>query len=465
MLFEREIKESFERNALEYFGKDFEKHKNYLLNVAFARNSSLIPQQDFDDVISAYNTNPRKCAKDLFKVLSSTIEKTMKTIHGRGLSLKRKHDSGSLSVNDDGGEHIEVQSESSSTTTYVVNLIDLHCNCPYFKKVKFAGMLCKHIFFANEILGDKYRTSQPVSAPKPVSRTTPEKLDMVSTDEHFSYGSQKLSKRDKRGNSLIPSEIIYILEGTEPEVVIYSIESGESLLLVGESGVGKSRMIQYLAQETNTPLLNACGHNEVTVENLLGSMTVINGNTVWKDGILPEAMKKGYWLLLDEINSIDPGVMKVINELLDSRKITITVSGEPRLVKAHKDFRFVCTMNPPDSPIYKGIETMSFEFMDRFDTVVYLDYLSQEMETSLIMELTGYSDSKVAANIVQFANTIRKAMREGEIFATVTTRSLISFCRKAQVFDIKTSAETSVLRKMSKADRDKASDIFNAIFR
>ena len=466
MLFQKEISEAFERNALEYFGKDFDKHKNYLLNVAFGRNSALMPQQEFDNAISIYKTNPRKCVKDLFEALSPAIEKTMETIHTRGLSLKTKHDNGSLSVDDNGGEQIEVQSERSSNKTYVVNLISLECSCPYFKKVKFAGMLCKHIFLANELLGEKYRTPQPVtSRPQPDSDTSAEKLDIQSTDAHFYYGSQKLSKRPKRGNSLIPSDITYILEGTPPEMVVYTLESGESLLIVGESGVGKSKMIHYLAQETNTPLLNACGHNEVTVENLLGSMTVVNGNTIWKDGILPEAMRRGYWLLLDEINSIDPGVMKVINEILDNRKITITVAGEPRIVRANKDFRFVCTMNPPDSPIYKGIEMMSFELMDRFDTVVYLDYLSPETESKLIMDMTGFSDEVVARRIVQFANTIRKAMREGEIFATVTTRGLISFCRKAQVFDIKTSADTSILRKMSKADRDKASDIFNAIFR
>ena len=81
------------------------------------------------------------------------------------------------------------------------------------------------------------------------------------------------------------------------------------------------------------------------------------------------------------------------------------------------------------------------------------------------MELTGFSDEITAAKIVQFANTIRQAMRQGEIFATVTTRSLISFCRKAQSFDIRTAAEASILRKMSTGDREKASDIFNAMFR
>ena len=39
MMLLQEISRSFERNALKYFSEDFEKHKNYLLRVAFGRNS------------------------------------------------------------------------------------------------------------------------------------------------------------------------------------------------------------------------------------------------------------------------------------------------------------------------------------------------------------------------------------------------------------------------------------------
>ncbi|MFC1713571.1 AAA family ATPase [Candidatus Poribacteria bacterium] len=459
----QEISRAFQENALKYFSEDFQKHKNYLLKVVFGRNSPAIPQGEFDNAIAIWSDDPKKCVSELLNVLSPVMEKTMEIIHARGLRLLERYNNGTLSVNDTGSGYILVQSERSSNT-YTVNLTDLECDCPYHKKVRFAGMLCKHIFLANEIFGNMRKNPGTAPVKTRVDKTSP-KLDTAITDMHFSYGSQKLSKRTKRGNSLIPSEIVYILEGTPPEMVVYTLESSETLLMVGESGVGKSKMIQYLAQETNTPLLNACGHNEITVENLLGTMTVVNGNTIWKDGILPEAMRKGYWLLLDEINAIDPGVMKVINEVLDNRKITITVAGEPRLVKAHNDFRFICTMNPPDSPIYKGIEMMSFELMDRFDTVVYLDYLSPETESKLIMDMTGFSDEVVARKMVQFAGSIRQAMKQGEIFATVTTRSLISFCRKAQVFDVRTSADTAILRKMSTADMDKASDIFNAIFK
>ena len=457
----QEISGAFEENALRYFSEDFEKHRNYLLKVAFGRNSTSIPKSEFEDAIALYGTDSKRCIRELLNVVLPVIEKTMETIYGRALRLLDRYNSGTLTV-EDRGSHIMVQSETSTGKTYTVNLTDLECDCPYHRKVRFAGMLCKHIFLANEIFGQRRQSKPTAETPDNIS---PSRMDVECTSEFFSYGAQKLSKRDKRGNSLIPSGVTYFLEGKQPEMVIYSLNSSETLLLIGESGVGKSKLIQYLAQETNTPLMNACGHNEITVENLLGTMTVINGSTVWKDGILPAAMRRGYWLLLDEINSIDPGVMKVINELLDNRKITITVAGEPRLVKAHRSFRFICTMNPPDSPIYKGIETMSFEFMDRFDTVVHLDYLSSNSETELIMELTGFSDEVAAGKIVQFANTIRQAMNQGEIFATVTTRSLISFCRKAQSFDLRTAAESSILQKMSMADREKASDMFSAIFK
>jgi len=462
---QKEIAEAFEKNAMEWLTKDLDKHKHYLTKVAFGRTIPPATIKDVDKTLAQFNADPGQSVRELYGVLKPSIERQMETIHKRGLALADKYNDGHITIEDKGIDSIIVQSETSANNTYTVSLSALTCTCPYYEKVKFAGMLCKHIFLADEILGDKYRNTQNKPAEAKVDNPQPERMDPVITDSSFCYGSQSLAKKERRGNPHIPSVIYYMLEGRGPEMAMYALNNNETLLLIGESGVGKSKLIHYLAQETNTPLLNACGHNEITVENLLGAMTVINGNTIWKYGILPEAMRRGYWLLLDEINSIDPGVTKVINELLDNRKITITVAGEPRLVKAHRNFRLVCTMNPPDSPIYKGIETMSFELMDRFDTVVYMDYLSSSAESRLIMETSGFSDEVVATKIVQFATTIRQAMRQGEIFATVTTRSLISFCRKAQHFDVRTAAETSILRKMSKADRDKASDIFNAIFR
>ncbi len=162
-------------------------------------------------------------------------------------------------------------------------------------------------------------------------------------------------------------------------------------------------------------MMTPCGHAEVTAESLLGCMTAVNGSTLWQDGVLPECMKKGHWLMLEEINSVDPGIAKVLNEALDSRSVTITVAGSPRIVRASHDFRLICATNPPDNPIYKGIESMSFELMDRFDAVVWLDYLSPEKEAEVVAERSGYDDMVKIKKMIEFANSVRMGMKRGEV--------------------------------------------------
>jgi MoxR-like ATPase len=362
---------------------------------------------------------------------------------------------------------IAVPSETNGGKTYTVDLTKLECPCQSGKTLSYAGLPCKHIAAAAEAFSHKYPVGIEGEIEVPVEDFRMEKAPDIqaSNDGYFIYGSQKLKKRQLTGNPLIPSGIYHILEGGEPEMVIHALTEGESLMLIGDSGVGKSKLIQYLAQETNTPLMTPCGHAEVTAESLLGCMTAVNGSTLWQDGVLPECMKQGYWLMLEEINSVDPGIAKALNETLDTRSVTITISGKPRVVKASEGFRMICATNPPDNPIYKGIESMSFELMDRFDAVVWIDYLSPEKEAEVIAERSGYEDVAKIKKMIEFANSVRAGMQKGEIFGTVTTRGLISWAKKAKLFGVKTAAEVAILRKLDSFSRRKALDLFEAYFK
>ncbi len=76
-------------------------------------------------------------------------------------------------------------------------------DCLSYEKIKYAGMVCKHIYLANELFGQKYRQNQSVSPqPIPKENVVPDKLDIQSTETYFSYGTQKLNKRAKKA---IPS--------------------------------------------------------------------------------------------------------------------------------------------------------------------------------------------------------------------------------------------------------------------
>ena len=117
------------------------------------------------------------------------------------------------------------------------------------------------------------------------------KADSADSDGYFVYGSQKLKKRQLTGNPLIPSDIYHVLEGGEPEMVMHALAEGESLMLIGDSGVGKSKLIQFLAQETNTPLVAPCGHAEVTAESLLGG---VHDRGEWFHCVAGWSVARGY---------------------------------------------------------------------------------------------------------------------------------------------------------------------------
>ena len=446
---------------------NFDKHVDFLKSRILGRFSDHYDVAELEEALETFKDDPDVGVDRIFDALKAALERKFEFEMGKGQRILSAHKDGSAEMRDSGNGQIAVPSENDSSKTYAVDLTKLTCECRSAKTLSYAGLLCKHAVAAVEAFKSKYPVGLETEEEESAKDFRMGKSADVKAvgDEYFVYGCQKLRKRELTGNPLIPSGIYHVLEGGEPEMVIHALAEGESLMLIGDSGVGKSKLVQYLAQETNTPLMAPCGHAEVTVESLLGCMTAVNGSTVWQDGIVPEAMRKAYWLIIEEINALDPGIAKALNELLDSRCVTITIAGRPRTVKAAEGFRLICATNPPDNPIYKGIESMSFELMDRFDAVVWLDYLSPGKEAEVVAERSGYDDLEKIKKMVEFANHVRAGMRKGEIFGTVTTRGLISWAKKAELFGVRAAAEAAILRKLDSFSRRKALDLFEAYFK
>jgi cobaltochelatase CobS len=445
---------------------NFDKHVDFLEKGILGKFSDSYDKAELAQALETFKGDQDTGVERIFDALKTALEGKLQFEMQKGQRILNAHRGGSREMKDLGNGHITVPSENDHSKTYNVDLTKLTCECRSAKTLSYAGLPCKHITAAAEAFKGKYPIGLDVEE-KPTSDFRMQKTKDVKADSdgYFVYGSQKLKKRELTGNPLIPSGIYHVLEGGEPEMVIHVLAEGKSLMLIGDTGVGKSKLIQYLAQETHTPLMAPCSHAEVTVESLLGCMIAVNGSTVWQDGVLPEAMRKGHWLMIEEINALDPGIAKALNEILDSRSVTITIAGRPRVVKASDSFRLICATNPPDNPIYKGIESMSFELMDRFDAVVWLDYLSPEKEAEVVAERSGYRDMAKIKKMIEFANGVREGMRKSEIFGTVTTRGLISWAKKTKLFGVRAAAEAAILRKLDSFSRRKALDLFEAYFK
>ena len=88
-------------------------------------------------------------------------------------------------------------------------------------------------------------------------------------------------------------------------------------------------------------------------------------------------MRKGYWIILDELNLAPSEALEFLNRLLDdNRELFIPETQET--VKAHSNFMLFATQNPPGS--YGGRKMLSRAFRNRFIELHFNDIPANELE-------------------------------------------------------------------------------------
>ncbi|MFH1878021.1 MAG: AAA family ATPase, partial [Candidatus Omnitrophota bacterium] len=160
-----------------------------------------------------------------------------------------------------------------------------------------------------------------------------------------------------------PKTIQYYTQATKRYMrnIMKDLLLKKNVLLVGERGTGKNSIIYELAHRLNQPVEVLSLNEETAVRDLTQRMVLVDGRTEWVPSGVVEAMEYGRWLILDEIDRAPPGVLSVLNNLLQFKEITLP---DGRRIKAHEDFRVIALMNPPTAA-YAGGE-LSSELEDRF---------------------------------------------------------------------------------------------------
>ncbi|XP_066464567.1 midasin isoform X2 [Eleutherodactylus coqui] len=153
------------------------------------------------------------------------------------------------------------------------------------------------------------------------------------------------------------------------------------VLIQGETSVGKTSLIRWLACSTGNHCVRINNHEHTDIQEYIGCYTSdSSGKLVFQEGVLIHAMRNGYWIILDELNLAPTDVLEALNRLLDdNRELFITETQE--VVKAHPRFMLFATQNPPG--IYGGRKVLSRAFRNRFVELHYDELPSTELETIL----------------------------------------------------------------------------------
>lgn len=234
------------------------------------------------------------------------------------------------------------------------------------------------------------------------------------------------------------------------------------VLLIGETGTGKTSVIRYLASKTNNSFRRVNHNGGTSVEDLIGRTLVNEKGTYWLDGVLTEAMRKGYWYLADEINASNADINFIYHSLLDDDGFIVLTENGGEIVKPHENFRFFGAMNP--SADYVGVKELNKALMSRF-IVVKTDFPNPAIEEKILIARTGIKADKAKA-MIAFANEIRQNHQKEKINFVISTRELIAWSQLFQTFKkFIPSAEITILNKVNPDDFESVKDLLSLHFR
>lgn len=153
------------------------------------------------------------------------------------------------------------------------------------------------------------------------------------------------------------------------------------VLVQGPTSAGKTSMIKYLANITGHKFVRINNHEHTDLQEYLGTfVSDSTGKLIFREGVLVEALRKGHWIVLDELNLAPTDVLEALNRLLDdNRELFIPETQE--IVHPHPDFMIFATQNPPG--LYGGRKMLSRAFRNRFLELHFDDIPQDELEIIL----------------------------------------------------------------------------------
>ncbi|EAW14070.1 AAA family ATPase midasin [Aspergillus clavatus NRRL 1] len=150
------------------------------------------------------------------------------------------------------------------------------------------------------------------------------------------------------------------------------------VLLQGPTSAGKTSMIEYLAKVSGNKFVRINNHEHTDLQEYLGSYVSGDDGTLrYQEGVLVEALRNGYWIVLDELNLAPSDVLEAMNRLLDdNRELFIPETQE--VVHPHPNFMLFATQNP--AGLYGGRKVLSRAFRNRFLELHFDDIPESELE-------------------------------------------------------------------------------------
>jgi len=209
-------------------------------------------------------------------------------------------------------------------------------------------------------------------------------------------------------------------EATELEHNI--MNSSYPYIIESEKGMGKTLLVTDIAIKHNLPLITLSCSSGTKISDLEGRTHIDEKGSYFQLGVIPIAIEmankfKHSILFLDEVNALEPALLKRLNPVLDERH-NIYVNGRLYRLDDGCKLSIVCAMNPVT---YSGVNNLTEDMKSRCIGVVWNHSVEKQLNNTI--DWTNISDEmKKGINIL--SENMRSLRAGGQISYNLSIRDV-----------------------------------------
>jgi hypothetical protein len=243
------------------------------------------------------------------------------------------------------------------------------------------------------------------------------------------------------------------------------------VFITGLSGNGKTFSIEQSCAQLKRELIRVNITIETDSDDLLGGFRLVNGETVWHNGPVVEAMERGSILLLDEIDLASNKIM-CLQSVLEGKGVFLKKIGKHVVPKA--GFNVIATANTKgkgsDDGRFIGTNVLNEAFLERFPITFEQEYPTISVETKILTKVAESLNIPMVGEHTDFikhlctwSEIIRKTFNDGGIDEVISTRRLVNIIKAYSIFGKKDKAIKVCLNRFDDETKSTFVELYDKI--
>ncbi|KDQ56692.1 hypothetical protein JAAARDRAFT_207783 [Jaapia argillacea MUCL 33604] len=221
---------------------------------------------------------------------------------------------------------------------------------------------------------------------------------------------------------------------------------GEHVVLLGNQGVGKNKIVDRLCQLLGRPREYIQLHRDTTVNQLMFQTSLEGGVIKYTDSPLLRAITYGRVIIIDEADKAPEHVIAIFRSLAAHSEMTLADGRRVRAVReregdivVHPNFRLILLANRPGYPFLGNHflqvlgDTFSCHSVPNPDI---------DSERKLLMQLAPELSEDVLRRLVLTFHDLRKGYEDGSLTYPYSLRELINIVRHMRAYPQDTLEKT-----------------------